>query len=197
MTTGYSQSIGRAVASTPLVTDDSIMLGTMAQGDSAAVEALYDLHGSQCFGLALGLLAHDFGAAEDVVQEVFVRAWRSASSYDADRASVRTWLLRITRNACIDLIRRRAARPALEWDGQTWEAPAANDVWSEVAQSLTREDVRAALNALPVEQKRAIELAYFEGLTCDEIAQRTGVPLGTVKGRLRLALHKLRNTFRA
>jgi RNA polymerase sigma-70 factor, ECF subfamily len=183
--------------STAALPDDACLLRTIAGGDSGAVQALYDLHGSRCFALALRMLSQDHGAAEDVVQEVFMRVWRSAGSYDAERASVQSWLLRITRNACIDLMRGRASRPAIAGDSTMSELPASDDVWRDVAHRLTGETIRAALDTLPAEQKEAINLAYFEGLTCQEIAQRTGIPLGTVKGRLRLGLHKLRSVLGA
>lgn len=189
-------SARRARSACPtLLREDAALLRSIAGGDSAAVEILYDLYGSRCFGLARRMLSQDDAAAEDVVQDVFVRAWRSAGRYDAERASVQSWLFQITRNACIDLLRARASRPASAGDSTMFEAPASDDVWRDVDQQLTGEAIQAALHGLPLGQNEALRLAYFEGLTCEEIARRTSTPLGTVKGRLRLGLNKLRSAL--
>jgi RNA polymerase sigma-70 factor (ECF subfamily) len=135
----------------------------------------------------------DRTAAEDVVQEAFLGAWRNAARYVDARGSVRTWLLAIVHHRAIDAIRRR--RPTTELPEPESSLPAAltlPDTWAEVSERLDRDAVLAALSSISEVQREAIELAYFGGLTQTEIAERTGVPLGTVKGRMRLGLQGLR-----
>ncbi len=118
--------------------------------------------------------------------------WRYARSYDSDRSSPRTWMMGIVRNRCIDKLRLAASRPRVSSDVDVTEQASQQDVWTELAQNLTSSDVRSALGELPPEQRQTIELAYYGGLTQTEIAERMGVPLGTVKGRVRIGLDKLR-----
>ena len=135
----------------------------------------------------------DRAAAEDVVQEAFLGAWRNAGRYVDARGSVRTWLLSIVHHRAIDAIRRR--RPTAELPEPEAALPAAltlPDVWADVELRLDRDSVLEALGTISDVQREAIELAYFGGLTQTEIAERTGVPLGTVKGRMRLGLQGLR-----
>jgi RNA polymerase sigma-70 factor (ECF subfamily) len=135
----------------------------------------------------------DRASAEDVVQEAFLGAWRNAARYADARGSVKTWLLSIVHHRAIDAVRRR--RPTTELPETDAGVPAQlviPDTWTEISASLDRDSVRAALDTLPAVQRNAIELAYFGGLTQSEIAARTGVPLGTVKGRMRLGLDALR-----
>lgn len=131
--------------------------------------------------------------AEDVVQEAFLKLWNNASSFDAARGSVRTWLLIAIRNRSIDHLRGRGAYQRKEVGLETVETVPAtnNDPWREVASAMERDVVREALSRLPVEQKQAIELAFYGGYTYREIADISRVPLTTVKGRVRLALEKL------
>jgi RNA polymerase sigma-70 factor (ECF subfamily) len=130
------------------------------------------------------------------VQDAFLGAWRNAGRYEPGRASVRTWLLTIVHRRAIDIVRRRRRPDAtVEIDEDVVEQVSLPDVWEEVAQGLDRDAVVAALASIAPAQREAIELAYFEGLTQTEIAQRTGVPLGTVKGRLRLGLQGLRRAL--
>ena len=174
--------------STP--SDDTQLVRRLAAGDTAALRALYDRYGAVLLAMASRTLG-DRQLAEDCVQEVFVTAWRSAGRYDARRASVATWLFAIARNKTVDAHRRRSRWPA-EALPERWpddEAPDAADV---VAAADQGERVASALAELPPQQLEAVALAYFEGLTQVEIAARLGVPLGTVKGRLRLALDRLR-----
>jgi len=135
----------------------------------------------------------DRAAAEDVVQEAFLGAWRNAARYVDARGSVRTWLLSIVHHRAIDAIRRR--RPTVELPDAEVTLPdtlTLPDVWSDVELRLDRDSVLEAMRSISDVQREAIELAYFGGLTQTEIAERTGVPLGTVKGRLRLGLQGLR-----
>lgn len=157
---------------------------------------LYDRHARPIYSLALRILG-DVTEAEDVVQEVFSQAWRQASRYSASRGAVAAWLLTLARSRAIDRLRARRARPAGVTDdraaGQVVDAGPPVD--SQVLSSEQVARVRAALEELPVLQRAAIELAYYEGLTHAEIAARLEEPLGTVKTRIRLAMMKLRDVL--
>jgi RNA polymerase sigma-70 factor (ECF subfamily) len=138
----------------------------------------------------------DAALAEDVVQDAFLGAWRNAGRYVAGRGSVKTWLLSIVHHRAIDAVRRR--RPTAELPERHDAPPAAltiPDIWPEVAGRLDAEHVQGALAALSQVQREALELAYFGGLTQQEIADRTGTPLGTVKSRMRLGLLAMRRTL--
>lgn len=174
----------------PAISDDEL-IAAIAHGDHPALLALYDRHGRLGYGLAYRMLGES-GAAEEAVQDAFLRVWRRAATFDAARGSVRSWLMTIVHHCAIDLHRKRAGAPNVVagLDDIAEQTPAP-DAWSEVASKLDREQVRAAVATLPPEQRRAIELAYFDGLTHREIAERDGLPLGTVKGRLRLGLQRL------
>ena len=171
--------------------DDRELLQAIARQDADALVALFDRYNRLAFGLAYRILGDAF-AAEEVVQDAFMSIWRNAASYDLARGTVRTWLLTIVRNRAIDQLRGRFGRSQSDVALDT-VAPllAASDLWDDVLVEIQAMDVRAALGALPEEQRVAIELAYFEGLTHVEIAERLGIPLGTVKSRLRLGLQKL------
>jgi RNA polymerase sigma-70 factor (ECF subfamily) len=173
------------------ITDEALM-ATLANGDSGALSALYDRFGRLAYGLAYHMLG-DGEAAEDVVQEAFVSVWRNATSFDPRRGSARAWLLTAVRNRCIDAL-RGPRRPA-KLDAPTEAALAIespDDVWETVLRNLQAQDVRRALDRLPEEQRTTIHLAFFGGLTHAQIAAHMRVPLGTVKGRMRLAVEKLR-----
>ncbi|HET9017141.1 MAG TPA: sigma-70 family RNA polymerase sigma factor [Thermomicrobiaceae bacterium] len=176
---------------------DDELVRAIAGRDADAMVALYDRYGRLAFALAYRILA-DGSAAEEVVQDAFLRVWRQAAGFDPGRGTLRSWLLTIVHHRAIDVLRRRAGRGAGDVELEAVEYGLAGpDVWGEVAAKLQREQVRAAVAALPPEQRLAVELAYFEGLTHVEIAERTGAPLGTVKGRLRLGLKKLQETLGA
>ena len=177
---------------------DVRLIKQVADGDAPALAAVYDLHAPTVYALALRILGEE-GEAEDVVQEVFAQAWRQAGRYDAARGSVAAWLLIMTRTRAIDRLRSRQARPdrgpgvddsALE----RYPSPAADPV-DEMALEQDVVRVRRALAELPLLQRVAIELAFFEGLTQREIADRLEQPLGTVKTRIRLGLLKLRDAL--
>ena len=164
----------------------------LAGGDLGALDLLYEQYGAMAFSIAYRITG-DRSAAEDVVQDAFLGAWRNADRYADARGSVRTWLLSIVHHRAIDAIRRR--RPTVELPDPEATLPDAltlPDAWGEVELRLDREAVRVAITQISDVQREAIELAYFGGLTQTEIAERTGVPLGTVKGRLRLGLDGLR-----
>ena len=170
---------------------DDELIAAVARGDHPALLALYDRHGRVAFGLAYRIL-DDAGAAEEAVQDAFLRVWRRAASFDPTRGAVRAWLMTIVRHCAIDLVRRRAgAPPVVAGLDEIAAQRAVPDAWSDVVGRLDRARVRSAVAALPGEQRRAIELAFFDGLTHREIAERDGLPLGTVKGRLRLGLRRL------
>lgn len=161
--------------------------------DPAALMALYDRHRGAAFGLAYRVLG-DHGAAEEAVQDAFMLVWRRAETFDPARGSgARAWLLTIVHHRSIDLLRARQGRPpAGPPIDEVVGLLAVPDFAGEVVGRIDGEQVRSAVAALPEDQQRTIELAYFEGLTHREIAERTGMPLGTVKGRMRLGLQKLR-----
>lgn len=173
--------------------DDAILAAVQAR-DAAALAELYDRYGRLAFGLAYRLLG-ERGAAEDVVQEAFLAVWRRADTFQLGRGSARSWLLAIVHNLAID--RRRGRQRRELTDVQLDDAASLLDTdpdetFALVAEGLEATQIHAALAALPLDQRQAIELAYFGGLTHQEIAERTGAPLGTVKSRLRLGLQKLR-----
>ena len=131
--------------------------------------------------------------AEDVVQETFLAVWRQAGSFSPERGSIRAWLFSIARHRAIDITRGRSfRRERISLDEIGFE-PRSPDVWQEVSRGLDRARVRQAVATLPESQREAIMLAYFGGQTQQEISENTGLPLGTVKGRMRLGLQKLRS----
>ena len=172
--------------------DDRQVLARVANGELNALEALYDRYRAMAYSIALRVTG-DASLAEDVLQDAFLGAWRHAGRYAEGRGSVKTWLLAIVHHRAVDAVRRRRPTNALpETEDVTPAALTAPDLWGEVAADLDADTVRAALDVLPEVQREAIELAYFGGLTQQEIATRTGAPLGTVKGRMRLALLAMR-----
>lgn len=171
--------------------DDALMQRLAVNGDPDALSQLYDRYQAQMYGLAMRI-TNDAGMAQDAVQEAFVGIWRNAKRYSDSRASVRTWILAITHHRAIDLVRRRRATSSLTDADPASEALALPDVWPEIARATDAAAVRSALERLPREQREAIELAYFGGLTQAEIAERVSAPLGTIKSRVRLGLRQLR-----
>jgi RNA polymerase sigma-70 factor (ECF subfamily) len=175
---------------------DAELLARITARDEAALGLLYDRYGGLAFGLAYRQLG-DRGHAEDIVQEAFLSVWRRSSTFDTSKGSVRGWLMSVVRNAAIDRRRGRFKRQAgeVDIDDFAWKL-ADEDVWADVERSLDRQQVRQALTQRPAEQREALELAYFEGLTQVEIAERTGHPLGTIKSRARLGLRRLERELR-
>jgi RNA polymerase sigma-70 factor (ECF subfamily) len=181
------------------VTDESL-LQAIVNGQSAALGSLYDRYGRLVFSLAVSII-NNAEEAEEITQEVFLLIWEKSASYQADQGKVAAWLTGITRHRAIDVLRRRNARPEghrMDWM-QSVEEPDLPD-GSEPVESLVEGQqeglkIRQAVAALPPEQQRVLELAYFRGLTQEEIAIQTGEPLGTVKTRIRLAMQKLRSQF--
>lgn len=163
-------------------------------GDPRAFELLYDRHGGAAFSLAYRMVGKR-SMAEDVTQEAFLSIWRSRARYDPLRGSVRTWVLGIVHNRTIDALRRGSVhdrrRETLDGVHERHESPDRTDV--EVARREEARSVRSALDTLPEDQRRTIELAYFSGFSHSQIAELLGEPIGTVKGRMRLGLTKLRH----
>lgn len=175
---------------------DTELAAALRQGDAQAVESLYDRYGRLAFGLAYRIM-NDSAAAEDAVQDAFVRAWRNANTYDPARGSLRSWLLTIVRNQAIDRLRGWARRPIEGSLDASQPAPESADAFDAVSAQADRKEIRDGFAALPEAQRRTLELAYFGGLTHVEIALQMGVPLGTVKGRMRMGLDRLRSHLQA
>ncbi len=171
---------------------DATLVERLPRDDSGdELRELYRRYAGQLFGFACNALG-DREVAEEVVQDVFARAWRHASDYDPRRASVRTWLYSIARNRVVDARRRAAVRPGMA-AGAEQESPAELDRTLE--QAVLRWQVAAALARLSPEHREVIRLAHYGGLTLREIAERKGIPLGTVKSRTSYALRHLRLIF--
>jgi RNA polymerase sigma-70 factor (ECF subfamily) len=174
---------------------DRAVLERVGAGELDALEELYDRYKTMAYSIAYRI-TNDATLAEDVVQDAFMGAWRNAARYIEGRGSVKTWLMSIVHHRAIDAIRRR--RPTTELPEQDEVPPAAfrsADVWAEVAANLDADVVRDALAGLSGVQREAIELAYFSGMTQQQIADRTATPLGTVKSRMRLGLLAMRRVL--
>ena len=176
---------------------DGALLRRIAAGDGEALLALHRRYVNLVYSMAWRVL-QDAGLAEEVTQDVFLKLWQKGESYDPARGSFSGWLLSVTRFAAIDRLRREGRRPVLDElpggesrDGAPLESllPTDHAAWER------GQHLRLLLGQLPADQRQVIELAYFGGLTHSELAEALGVPLGTVKGRLRLGLEKLRSSW--
>jgi RNA polymerase sigma-70 factor (ECF subfamily) len=175
---------------------DSALVERMMAGDESALAALYDRYGGMLFAMLVRIL-RDTSAAEEVLQDLFLQLWRGASRFDASRGSLPAWLLVIGRNRAISRLRGREHREVLE-DPENFSfdtVPSSGDLEDEAWRAQLMERLRGAMATLPPEQREAVELAYFEGMTQTEIAARTGCPLGTVKSRVRAAMQSLKQIF--
>ncbi len=177
--------------------EDSRLIERLAAGDEAALSVLYGRYGRHVYSLAFQV-TKDQGASEEITQDVFARVWRNAGQYKPEKASVETWIMRIARNRAIDEIRRRRVRLqplTLDWDADCAFdiADAREDPEAEVAGAELRGRVRQAIFLLPAEQREAIALAFLQGYTHSRISQALGLPIGTVKTRIRLGMQKLRD----
>ncbi len=173
---------------------DEELMPRIGEKDPDAFEVFYDRHGGVAYSLAYRIVG-ERGAAEDVVQEAFISIWRSGARYDRGRGSVRSWMLGIVRNRAIDFLRSKAGRaPKLDFDDDAVleHRPSGELTDVEALRRETTHELRGALGELPGEQSKVIELAYFGGFSHSEIATMLEVPLGTVKGRMRLGLEKIR-----
>ncbi len=179
----------------PLLADENL-ISLAGDGDAQAFAVLYDRHSRAAYSLAYRMM-NGRQAAEDLAQDAFLKVWRAAPSYRADRGGVRTWVLSIVHNRGIDQLRSHASRRRTQ---DKVEASAArsqpSEAFAETWCNSQREQVREALNTLPQEQLKILELAYFSGYTHVGISELLDLPLGTVKGRMRLGLRKLKKFFK-
>ena len=176
---------------------DEDLMPLVAEKDPDAFEVFYDRHGGAAFSLAYRIVG-DRQAAEDVTQEALISIWRSGARFDRAKGSVRAWTLGIVRNRAIDLLRRDAGRaPKLAFDPQEQleRRPAEELTDAEALRRETAREVRGALGGLPEDQSRVIQLAFFGGFSHSEIAKMLNEPLGTIKGRMRLGMDKIRATL--
>jgi RNA polymerase sigma-70 factor, ECF subfamily len=178
-----------------LVLADEDLISMVEAADAEAFATLYDRHSRVAFSLAYRMMG-ERQAAEDLAQDAFLKVWRSASSYRAERGSVRTWILSIVHNRGIDQLRSHASRRRTQ-DKIEASAPRSqpSEAFAETWRNSQRDQVREALDTLPPEQLKILELAYFSGYTHVEISELLRLPLGTVKGRMRLGLKKIRDYF--
>ncbi len=181
-----------ASVETNAMTSDLALVTALRSGDQGAMAALYDRFSSIVYAVALRVL-HDTGAAEDVLQDIFMQLWRNPGAFDASRGNMASWLAVIARNRAIDALRRRRPQDDIENVIVSVEP----DLASEADRSRAMEKIRGALQGMPPPQRSALEMAYFEGLTHSEIAEKTGEPLGTVKTRIRTGLISLRKVLAA
>ncbi len=173
---------------------DEDLMPLVERKEPEAFEVLYDRHGGASFSLAYRMVG-DRSTAEDITQEAFLSLWRSRARYDRTRGSVRTWLLGIVRNRAIDMLRHELIQAPTQLFEEGLTEPTPEPRAETDAEAMRREaarQVRGALSELPGDQMRVIELAYFGGLSHSQIAQMLGMPLGTVKGRMRLGMEKIR-----
>jgi RNA polymerase sigma-70 factor (ECF subfamily) len=178
-----------------LLLADEDLISLVQANDARALAVLYDRHSRAAYSLAYRMMG-ERQAAEDLVQDAFLKVWRAAGSYRAERGSVRTWLLSIVHNRGIDQLRSFASRRRTQNRVEA-SAPRSqpSEAFAESWRNAQREQVRKALKTLPPEQRKILELAYFSGYTHVEIAELLELPLGTVKGRMRLGLKKIRDYF--
>ena len=178
-----------------LLLADEELISLVGQANAAAFATLYDRHSRSAYSLAYRMMGEK-QAAEDLAQDAFIKVWRSATTYTANRASVRTWILSIVHNRGIDQLRSVASRRRMQEKVEVF-APKVqpSEGFAESWANTQGEQVREALGTLPKEQLKILELAYFSGYTHVEIAELLDVPLGTVKGRMRLGLKKMRDHF--
>jgi len=177
------------------LSDEQLMRGLAGPEVEAALSTLYDRYSRTVFGVGLKLLEGDRSSAEEVVQEVFLKVWRSSHTFDPSRGNFSTWLYRVTRSAALDLYRKRTSRirPVPEGDSQIDAARDSSASPEEIVdESWLSWRISRALEGLGASQREVIELAYFQGLSQSEISQRTGIPLGTVKTRTSSAMKRLR-----
>ena len=193
--TGAGISEGKPVSSSAArfsSAQDDLLLERVRARDHKAMTDLFDRYGCMVYSVALRVL-HDTGHAEDVMQDVFFSLWTNSASFEAKRGSLGAWLLVVTRNRAIDALRRR--RPSDPVDEVV--LPANTNLASEAERNAIMEKVRKAMNALPLDQQKSLQLAFFDGLSHSEIAAQTGDPLGTVKTRIRTALISVRKAIQA
>lgn len=171
---------------------DTTLLDDVQRGDELAMAAIYDRYSKVVYSVALRVL-RDPASAEDVLQEIFMQVWRSPARFIATRGSLGGWLAVVTRNRSIDKLRRK--RPTEQVEEMQLASP--GNLADEAERNLMMEKARVVILQLPTEQRKTLEMAFFDGLTHSEIAEMTGDPLGTVKTRIRSAILTLRKAFQA
>jgi len=177
----------------PLSTlDDASLLALLQRGDEGAMASLFDRYSKVVYSVALRVL-RDPASAEDVLQEIFMQIWRNPDGFIATRGSLGGWLAVVSRNRSIDALRRK--RPTESVDDMA--LPSNYNLAAEAERNSLMEKARGVIHLLPMEQRKTLEMAFFDGLTHSEIAEMTGDPLGTVKTRIRSALTTLRKAFQA
>ena len=182
-----------AINAPPLSTkDDADLLLLVKKGDEYAMASLFDRYSKVVYSVALRVL-RDPASAEDVLQEIFMQIWRNPDGFIATRGSLGGWLAVVARNRSIDALRRK--RPTEQVDDMALSSP--YNLADEAERNSMMEKARSVIHKLPVEQRKTLEMAFFDGLTHTEIAEMTGDPLGTVKTRIRSALTTLRKAFKA
>ena len=172
--------------------NDAALVLAVRSGNQDAMAQLYDRYSSVVYAVALRVLG-DTGAAEDILQEIFMQLWRNPGAFDASRGNLAPWLAVIARNRAVDALRKR--RPQTELEDVTLSV--SPDLASEAYRGRIAEKIRGALNQMPQQQRGALEMAYFEGYSHSEIAAKTGEPLGTIKTRIRNGLMQLRKVVEA
>ena len=191
---------GENVSLTLTAQPDAVLASRVAAGDAGSLEELYNRYGVQVFSMAYGIL-RDYALAEDLAQEVFMALWTRAGRFDAAKGVFRHWFLHLAHNRVIDEVRRRRRTSLMDADRAPEDATLGlvsnGDTADEAITAVLAGEAREAMRALPEEQRVVVVMAYLEGATQQEIAQRTGTPLGTVKTRLRLGLGKLRQAMNA
>ena len=184
--------------SSPPQASDEVLLSAIAGGAVWAMEPLYQRYSHLLYSLAHAMVA-DYQVAQNLSQETFLAVWRHASAYAPQAGAVRSWLFSILRHRAIDYLRalrRRSRLQEVSWEQvEEEEHPQPPDAWDEAWRSLLASQVRAALMQIPLEQRKVIALAYFQGWTHSEIAQEYSIPLGTVKARMRLGLLHLKQAL--
>ncbi len=181
------------VSASPLSTqDDAALLSLVQKGDEYAMASLFDRYSKVVYSVALRVL-RDPSSAEDVLQEIFMQIWRNPDGFIATRGSLGGWLAVVSRNRSIDMLRRK--RPSEQVDDMELASP--YNLADEAERNSMMEKARSAIHLLPMEQRKTLEMAFFDGLTHSEISEMTGDPIGTVKTRIRSALTALRKAFKA
>jgi len=169
---------------------DMGLLTRIQSGDQEAMSALFDRYGTMVYSVALRVLK-DAGEAEDVMQEIFVQVWKNPGAFVSGKGSLSGWLVVVARNRAIDMIRRRRPTEQVE----LFALPSSTNLAREAERNSLLGKIRGVMGSLPEEQRKSVELAFFEGLSHSEIAEKTGDPLGTVKTRIRLALTTIRKAL--
>jgi len=176
--------------------DDVDLITMISQGDSTALDQLYERYHRLIFSIAINSIG-DHALAEEITLDIFTRVWQKANQYRPEKAQVSTWLVSMTRNRCIDMLRRQRARrehQRVDW-AEVQSVPGKANPEASAALRMQKQRVREAVHQLPSDQREALALAFFKGYTHREVAEQLELPLGTVKTRIRLAMKKLRDAL--